>query len=80
MEMLQKKPIFQDGNVSRRKASRVISLTMVIGAIATVAVAALATKGAADFRPDPHAWFLTLVVPGFLVLIVTAYYNEKQPY
>jgi hypothetical protein len=62
------------------KADSVIAVLMTLGVLTTVAVAAFATKNATGFRPDPHAWFLTLIVPGLLLLGVTAYYNERRPY
>ena len=66
--------------MARTKATRVIAGMMVLGVLATVVVAAFATENAIGFRPNPYAWFLTLIVPAFLLLGVTAYYNEKEPY
>jgi hypothetical protein len=48
--------------------------------VATMIVAAFATGGATGYAPDPYAWFYTLIIPVFLMLIVVAYYNEKDPY
>ncbi|HEY1656300.1 MAG TPA: hypothetical protein VGF86_14440 [Candidatus Tumulicola sp.] len=53
---------------------------MILGTLATVVVAALATGNATGFSPNAYAWFLTLIVPGFLLLGVTAYYIDKRPY
>jgi hypothetical protein len=70
MEMLPKKS----------HSNRVVAAVMILGSVATVAVAAIATKGATGFRPDPHAWFVTLILPGLLLLAVTAYYADQKPY
>ncbi|MBU2844042.1 hypothetical protein RIE95_07605 [Acidithiobacillus thiooxidans] len=60
--------------------NQVINWLMVVSIIATIIIAAIATGGATGYTPDPFAWFYTLIVPVFLMLIVTAYYNEKEPY
>lgn len=60
--------------------NQVINWLMVVSIIATIIIAAIATGGATGYAPDPFAWFYTLIVPVFLMLIVTAYYNEKEPY
>lgn len=58
----------------------VIFFVMVLSVIATIGVAVLATHGATGYVPNPHAWFYTLIIPVFLMLIVTAYYNEQEAY
>ncbi len=60
--------------------NKFIDVLVVVSVIATVIVAAIATNGATGYVPDPYAWFYTLIIPVFLMLIVTAYYNEKTPY
>lgn len=60
--------------------NKIIALLMVVSVIATIMIAAIATRGATGYVPDPYAWFYTLIIPVFLMLIVTAYYNEKDPY
>jgi len=60
--------------------NKIMALLMVVSVIATIVVAALATNDATGYAPDPYAWFYTLIIPVFLMLIVTAYYNEKDPY
>ncbi len=60
--------------------SKVIDALVVISVIATIVVAAFATNGATGYAPSPYAWFYTLIIPVFLMLIVTAFYNEKPPY
>ncbi|MGB8770753.1 MAG: hypothetical protein WCC92_14130 [Candidatus Korobacteraceae bacterium] len=57
-----------------------IASMMILGVTATLGVAAFATGDATGNRPDPHAWFLTLVIPVFLILSVTSYYSDKEPY
>jgi hypothetical protein len=66
--------------MSRSKAGSIIAGIMLLGVLATVAVAAFATKNATGYKPDPHAWFLTLAIPLFLMLGITAYYSDKEPY
>jgi hypothetical protein len=57
-----------------------LSVVIVAGVVATLVIAAVATKNATGFNPDPQAWFLTLAVPVFLLLGVTAYYSDEKPY
>jgi len=61
-------------------ANRIVAAIMLLGTVATVAVAAWATKGATGSEPDPHAWFATLFIPGLLLLAVSAYYKGKARY
>ncbi|WP_308388291.1 hypothetical protein [Acidithiobacillus sp. AMEEHan] len=58
----------------------VINGIIVFAVVATVVIAAIATGGATSYAPDPYAWFYTLIIPVFVMLIVVAYYNEKDPY
>jgi hypothetical protein len=53
---------------------------MAIGSIATLAISIFATDGSTSYTPNPIAWFYTLIVPIFLILVITSYYNEKEPY
>ncbi|MGC2110145.1 MAG: hypothetical protein WA655_11560 [Candidatus Korobacteraceae bacterium] len=53
---------------------------MIVGVIATVGVVAFTTKNATGYTPNPHAWFLTLIIPVFLTLSVASYYSDKEPY
>lgn len=62
------------------KGKTIINALMFIGVVFTVLIAALATHGYNGYTPSPQAWFLTLIVPCFLLILVTAYYNEKTPY
>lgn len=63
-----------------KSGNMVISFIVVVSIIATVVVAVLATHGATGYAPNPQAWFYTLIIPVFLMLIVTAYYNEQKAY
>ena len=58
----------------------IINAIVVVAVIATIIVAAIATGGATGYAPNPYAWFYTLIIPVFLMLILVAYYNEKDPY
>lgn len=64
----------------RGKENKFITWMMILGVIATMVVAAVATDDATGYTPDPHAWFLTLIIPVFLILSVTSYYSDKEPY
>ncbi|MGC9128443.1 MAG: hypothetical protein ACP5GA_06885 [Acidithiobacillus sp.] len=66
--------------MSGNNSNAVINTIVVVAVIATVVVAAIATDGATGYAPDPYAWFYTLIIPVFLMLILVAYYNEKDPY
>ncbi|MHB1566005.1 MAG: hypothetical protein ACYCXG_04705 [Acidiferrobacter sp.] len=66
--------------MSTKTGNMVIAFIVVVSIIATVVVAVLATHGATGYVPNPHAWFYTLIIPVFLMLIVTAYYNEQEAY
>jgi hypothetical protein len=64
----------------RGKGNKFIASMTILGVITTLGVAAFATGNATGYGPDPHAWFLTLIIPVFLILSVTSYYSDKVPY
>jgi hypothetical protein len=66
--------------MSGNNSNAVKNTIEIVAVIATDVVAAIATGGATGYAPDPYAWFYTLIIPVFLMLILVAYYNEKDPY
>jgi threonine/homoserine/homoserine lactone efflux protein len=60
--------------------SRIVAAVMLLVSAACVVVVALTTKNANGYSPDPRAWLIALVLPGLLLLGVTAYYHRKKPY
>jgi hypothetical protein len=62
------------------KGKTVINILMYTGVILTIFVAAIVTHRNNGYTPSARAWFITLIIPTFLMIVVTAYYNEKEPY
>lgn len=59
---------------------KVVNVLVVIGIIATIIIAAIATGNSNGYDPNMNAWFATLIIPVLLPLVAVAYYNEKDPY